>query len=77
MWLICAFLRKVWGGGKGEEYSPSVRASTQPDTTLGTVRFRTLYLKKFSRSKSRLCPFYRNTGAILWKYDFTILAYEW
>jgi len=64
MWLICAFLRMVWGGGKGEGYSPSVRASTQPDTTVGTERFRTLYLQNFSRSKSCLCPFY--IGAILW-----------
>ena len=65
MWLICTFLRMVWGGGKGEGYSPSVRASTQPDTTVGTVRFRTLYLKNFSRSKSHLCPFYSNKGALL------------
>ena len=54
MWLICAFLRMVWGGGKG--YSPSVRASTQPDTTVGTVRFRTQYLKDFSRFNLLLCP---------------------
>ena len=45
MWLICAFLRMVRGGGKGEGYSPSVRASIQPDTTVGTVRFRTQHLK--------------------------------
>ena len=64
MTLICNFLRMVWGGGKG--YSPSVRASTQPDTTVGTVRFRTLYLKNFSRSKLLLCPFYSNKGALLW-----------
>ena len=50
MWLICAFLRMVWGGGKGEGYSLSVRASTQPDTIVGKVRFRTQYLKDFSRS---------------------------
>ena len=41
MWLICTFMRMIWGGGKGEGYSPSVRASTQPDTTVGAVRFRT------------------------------------
>ena len=57
MWLICAFLRMVWGGGKGEAYSLSVRASTQPDTTVGTVRFRTQYPKDFSRSRFLLCPF--------------------
>ena len=57
MWPICTFLRIVWGGGKGEGYSPSVGASTQPDTTVGTVRFRTLYLKNFSRSKFLLCLF--------------------
>ena len=28
IWLICAFLRMVWGGGRGEGYSLSVRAST-------------------------------------------------
>ena len=28
IWLICAFLRMVWGGGKGEGYSLSVRVST-------------------------------------------------
>ena len=54
---ICAFLRIVWGCGKGEGYSPSVRASIQPDTTVGTVRFRTQYLKHFSRSNFLLCPF--------------------
>ena len=54
MWLICAFLRIVWGGGKG--YTPLVRTSTQPDTTVGTVRFRTLDIQIFSRSKFRLCP---------------------
>ena len=37
--LICTFLREVWGGWKGEGNVPSVRASTQPDTTVGTVRF--------------------------------------
>ena len=26
-WMFCAFLRIVWGGGKGEGYSLSVRAS--------------------------------------------------
>ena len=57
MWLICAFLRIVWGVRKGEGYSPSVRASIQPDTTVGTVRFRTQYLKHFSRSNFLLCPF--------------------
>ena len=56
--LICSFLREVWGGRKGEGNVSSVRASTQPDTTVGTVRFCTLYTKVFSRSKSRLCPFY-------------------
>ena len=30
MWVICAFLRMVWGPGVGKG---SVRASTQPDTT--------------------------------------------
>ena len=55
--LISSFLREVWGGGKGEGNVPSVRASTKPDTTVGTVRFCTLYTKGFSRSKSRLCPF--------------------
>ena len=50
MTLSCPFLRMVWGGGKGEGYSPSVRTSTQPDTTVGTVRFHTKYLKDFSRS---------------------------
>ena len=40
--LICTFLREVWGGGKGEGNVPSVRASNQPDTTVGTVRFRIL-----------------------------------
>ena len=66
MCLICAFLRMVWGGGKGEGYSPSVRASTQPDKTVGTVRFRTQYLKNFSCSKYLLCPFQRNKGALVW-----------
>ena len=50
MWLICTFLRVMWGGGTGEGYSPSVRASIQPYTTVGTVRFHTQYLKDFSRS---------------------------
>ena len=58
MTLICSLLREVWGGGKGEGKVPSVRASTQPDTTVGTVRFCTLYTKVFFRSKSRLCLFY-------------------
>ena len=49
--MICTFLREVWGGGKGEDKVPSVRASTQPDTTVGTVRFCTLYTKVFSRYK--------------------------
>ena len=57
MTLICTFLRMVLGGGKNEGDSPSVRASTQPDTTVGTVRFRTQYLEHFSRSKFLLCPF--------------------
>ena len=57
IWLICTFLRLVWGGGKVEGYSPSVRTSTQPDTTVGTVRFRTHYLKHFSRSNFLLYPF--------------------
>ena len=48
----------MWGGGKEEGNVPSVRASTQPDTTVGTVRLYTLYTKVFSRSKSRFCPFY-------------------
>ena len=48
---------RVWGDGKGEGNVPSVRASTQPDTTVGTVRFCTLYTKVSSRSKSRLCFF--------------------
>ena len=65
MTLICTFLRMVWGGGKGEGYSPSVRTSTQPDTTVGTARFRTLYLENFSRSKFLLCPFYSDKGALL------------
>ena len=43
----------------------SERASTQPDTIVGTVRFRTLHLKNFSRSKSHLCPFYSNKDALL------------
>ena len=64
MWLICTFLRMVWGGGKG--YSPSVRAGTQPDTTVGTVRFCTLYTNVFFRSKSRLCPFYILVWYLLW-----------
>jgi len=42
MWLICTFLRMVWGGGKGEEYSLSVRTSSQPsvqyDSVLNTLR---------------------------------------
>ena len=41
--LICSFLRDLWGGRKGEGNVPSVRASTQLDTTVGTVRFCTLY----------------------------------
>ena len=46
---------RVWGGGKGNV--PSVRARTQPNTTVGTVRFCTLYTKfplvlNFSRSLS-------------------------
>ena len=57
MWLICAFLRVVCRGGKGEGYSPSVRASIQPDTTVGTARFRTQYLKHSSCSNFLLCPF--------------------
>ena len=64
--LICTFLREVWGGGKGEGNVPSVRASTQPDTTVCTVRFCTLYTKVFSRSKSRLCPFYILVWYLLW-----------
>ena len=64
--LICSFLREVWGGGKGEGNVPSVRASTQPDTTVGTVRFCTLYTKVLSRSKSRLCPFYILVWYLLW-----------
>ena len=65
MGLICAFLRMVWGGRKGEEFLPSVRASIQPDTSVGTVRFRTQYLKDFSGSKFLLYPFYYK-GALLW-----------
>jgi len=49
--LICFFLREVWGGGKGEGNVPSVRASTQPDTTVGTERFCTFYTKVFFRYK--------------------------
>jgi len=46
MTLICTFLTEVCGGGKGGKVRTvvSVRASTQPDKTVGTVRFRTLYL---------------------------------
>ena len=57
---------RVWEGGKGEGNVPSVRASTQPHTTVGTVRFCTLYTKVFSRSKSRLCPFYILVWYLLW-----------
>ena len=55
------------GRREREGYSPSVRASTQPDTTVGTVRFGTQYLKDFSRSKYLLCPFQGNKGALLWR----------
>ena len=34
-----------------------IRASIQPDTTVGTVRFRNQYLKHFYRSNFLLCPF--------------------
>ena len=44
MTLICTFLREVCGGRNGEGYVPLVHTSTQPDTTVSTVRFRTLYL---------------------------------
>ena len=71
--LICSFLREVWGGGKGEGNVSSVRASTQPDTTVGTVRFCTLYTKVFSRSKSRLCPFYILVWYLLcWNVQFSV-----
>ena len=66
MKLIFSFLREVWGGGKGEGNVPMVRASTQPDTTVDTVRFCTLYTKVSSCSKSRLCPFYILVWYLLW-----------
>ena len=57
---------RVWGGGKGEGNVPTVRASTQPDTPVGTVRFCTLYTKVFCRSKSRLRSFYILVWYLLW-----------
>ena len=62
---------RVWGGGKGEGNVPSVRASIQPDTTVGTVRFCTLYTKVFCRSNSCFCPFYILVWYILWSKYMT------
>jgi len=38
MWLICTFLRIVWGGGKGEGYS-SCRYAPVPNLIILSVRY--------------------------------------
>ena len=68
MTLIWTFLRKVWGGRKGEGYVPYIGTRlylTWYECQYGTIPY-TLYLKNFSRSKFLLCPFYNNKGALLW-----------